>query len=69
MQKAGKKFLLTLNISLDETWLKVFMEKIDGKQVVKSESLPSTTHCECFHFYRVYCQVQEWLGNLVLPNE
>ena len=45
------------------------MEKIDGKQVVKPESLPATTHCACFHFYSVYCQFQQWLGNLVLPHE
>ena len=74
IQKAGEKFLLTLlgrskNISLGEARVKVFVKKINGKQVAKPESLPPTTHCACFHFYRVYSQVQEWLGNLVLPYE
>ena len=72
-QKAGEKLMLTLLgrsqvSSLDEARAKVFMEKIDGKQVVKPESLPPTTHCASFHFYRVYCQLQEWLGNPVLPH-
>ena len=72
IQKAGKKFLLTLlgrskNISLGEARVKVFVKKINGKQVAKPESFPPTTHCACFHFYRVCSQVQEWLGNLVLP--
>ena len=74
IQKAGEKVLLTLldqskSISLDEARPKVFMEKIDGKQVVKSESLLPKTHCAHFPFYRVYCQVEEWLGNLVFPHE
>ena len=74
IQKVGEKFLLTIlgrskNISLDEAWAKVLMEEINGKQVVKPKRLPPTGHCACFHFYSVYCQFQQWLGNLVLPHE
>ena len=72
-QKAEEKFLFTLvgqskSISVNEARVKFFIENIDGKQVVKQQCLPLTIHCACFHFYRVYYQVQECLGNLVLPH-
>ena len=44
------------------------MEKVDGFNVIKPECLPPTTEAMTHHSYRVYHQVQTWLGN-VFPVE
>jgi len=40
-----------------------------GKQLVKPETLPSTTDSARQHYFRVYGQIQEWLGNDLAPSE
>ena len=65
---AGQMLLLALynrkNVAtLDDLRSKIFMEKVDGINVIKPESLPPTTEAMTHHSYRVYHQVQTWLGN------
>ena len=66
VQKEGERLLLNLlkrptMASLNEARGKIFMEKVDGKQVVKPESLLSNVDEGTLHFYRVYHTIQAWL--------
>ena len=54
--------------NLDVLRLKTFMNKV-GKQLVKPSNLPPTSDSARFHYYRVFGQVQEWLGNDMPPTE
>ena len=38
------------------------MEKVAGKSAVKPEQLPQTTDSSKYHFFRVFYQIQTWLG-------
>ena len=72
IESAGQHFHLKL-LSSNETSLntqrkKVFMQKI-GRQLVKPDALPPTTDAANQHYYQVYSQVQEWLGNMLPPSE
>ena len=74
VQEEGEMLLLNLlnrptMASLNEARGKIFMEKVDGKQVVKPESLPPNVDEGTLHFYRVYHTIQAWLGNSLLPTE
>ena len=41
------------------------MEKVAGRNVVTPQNLPPTIDSACYHFSRVYHQVQTWLGRLI----
>ena len=45
------------------------MEKVEKDEVVKPEALPPTSDAAAQHSFRVYSQIQEWLGNLLSPTD
>ena len=49
--------------SMNTIHYKSFMERVAGKRSVKPEQLPPTLDASNQHFYRVYFQIQFWLGN------
>ena len=53
--------------SLSELRAKVFMTKVKSRSMVKPSSLPPTSDETAQHSYRVYHQVQAWLGNDLNP--
>ena len=70
---AGEKILIYLYkprstaSTLDQLRVESFKERVtNSKQVVDGKQLPPTSDSAKYHFYRVYYQVQEWLGNLTL---
>jgi predicted nuclease of predicted toxin-antitoxin system len=46
---------------------KVFMDKVAGKKSVKPEQLPPTKDSSIQHYFRVYHQIQSWLGRKLDP--
>lgn len=56
--------------SLNDLRLKRFYSKVtDSKTAIHPRNLPTTSSSAMFHSFRVYHQVQEWMGNLLLPEE
>jgi len=41
----------------------------NNSTTVEVHSLPPTTDAAKYHSFRVYCQVQEWMGNCVDPDK
>ena len=71
---AGEKLLISIynrndTNSLDKLRAKMFLQKVDGKNSINSESLPPTTEATSHHSYRVYHQVQTWLGRAMPPED
>lgn len=56
--------------SLNDLRLKRFYSKVtDSKTAIHPRNLPTTSSSVMFHSFRVYHQVQEWMGNLLPPEE
>ena len=74
IQEGGEVLLLGLCnrvniVSLNNLRDKTFMEKVAGKSVVKPEQLPPTKDSSKYHFFRVFHQIQTWLGCPLNPLE
>lgn len=50
------------------SFTKAISKKKKSLKPVKLESLPPTSDAAKQHFYRVYLQVQQWLGNDLIPK-
>lgn len=46
----------------------VYKRKLSGKRAIQLKSLPPTEEAGLQHILRIYCQVQEWLGNDIQPE-
>ena len=72
IETAGQRYHLQLlaseESSLNALRKKLFMQKV-GRQLVKPGALPPTTDAANQHCARVYCQIQEWLGNILPPTD
>ncbi|XP_076042102.1 uncharacterized protein LOC143026001 [Oratosquilla oratoria] len=75
ISSAGEKSLVYLyggkgNDTLDGLRKTKFCNKV-GKSstTVEVHSLPPTTDAAKYHSFRVYCQIQEWMGNCVDPEK
>lgn len=75
---AGEKFILKLygapkNIKNLNEYRYIYYKKLVGKQQLRDNfelaSLPPTKHSADLHSKRVFCQVQQWLGNNLTPTE
>ena len=68
--KSGENFLLSIYNKKDISCLnklryKIFMEKVAARNVVTPQSLPPTRDSAYHHFFRVYHQIQTWLGRMI----
>ena len=74
ISSAGEKALVYLyggkgNDTLDGLRKTKFCNKVaKSSTTVEVHSLPPTTDAAKYHSFRVYCQVQEWMGNSVDPR-
>jgi len=75
ISSAGEKALVYLyggkgNDTLDGLRKTKFCNKVaKTSTTVEVHSLPPTTDAAKYHSFRVYCQVQEWMGNCVDPEK
>ena len=75
IEKAGESLFVRLynghpDQSLDELRFKTFIYKVKTSTTyVQVQSLPPTQAPAKFHSYRVYLQVQNWLGKNLIPIE
>ena len=75
ISSAGEKALVSLygekgNDTLDRLRKIKFCNKVaKSSTTVEVQSLPPTTDAAKYHSFRVYCQVQEWMGNCVEPEK
>ena len=73
--EAGEKAIVSLydgeeGESLDELRYKMFCHKTStAKTSIQPETLPPTSAAAKYHSLRVYCQIQEWLGHTIDPQE
>ena len=75
IEKAGESLFVRLynghpDQSLDELRFQKFIYKVNTSTTyVQVQSLPPTQAAAKFHSYRVYLQVQNWLGKNLIPVE
>lgn len=55
--------------SLNDLRLEHFFGKVTDKTAIHPRTLPPTSSSAMFHSFRVYHQVQEWMGNSLPPEE